>query len=131
MENENLDMGFVEHSIRKIEQAGTQIVQQGYNGIYVDIMDFFSHEAELVHVEDTRSAVNDAQKVLYEQKNGKIKAEKLDFEHLKSAQANAKLNLEMEHPVHLRIGLFNNLAQWLLQILKKHKEVSPLRTGIE
>ena len=58
----------------------------------------------------------------------KIKAEKLDFEHLKSAQANAKLNLGTEQLVHLRIEKFNNLAQWLLQILKKHKE---LELGLE
>ena len=90
LENVSPDMGFVEHSIKKIELAGTWIVSQGYNGIYVDALDFYSHAAELIHVDDTRTAVNDAQKALYEQKQGKIKTEKLDFEHLKSAQENAK-----------------------------------------
>ena len=40
LENENPNMGFAEHSDKKIELAGTQIVQQGYNGIYVDAPDF-------------------------------------------------------------------------------------------
>ena len=81
-----------------------------YYGIYVNAVDLYSTNAELVHVGDTRAAVSDAQKALYEQKNVKIKSEKLDFEHLKSAKENAKLNLETEQLVHLKMGMINNLA---------------------
>ena len=52
-----------------------------------------------------------------------MKEEKLDFEFVKIAQATAKLSLETEPLVLLKIGEhFNNIVPWLLQIMQKHKE---------
>ena len=116
-------MGTLEHAIRWIEMASTKIVAQGYLGIFVDTVDFYDAAAELIHIEDTRGAVSEAQRALYERKNVKIKAEKMEFEEKKSARDNAKLNLETEKLVDLKLGKFNNLAQWISQILKKHKDL--------
>ena len=77
----------------------------------------------MVHINNSRDAVNQLKRQLYEQKQGSQRKEKLDFEHTKSAQSIAKQNLEIEQLMTLRIGeKYNNLAQWLMQILKKHKE---------
>ena len=43
----------------------------------MDRVDFFDAAAELIHVEDTRGAVKEAQGALYERKNVKIKAENM------------------------------------------------------
>ena len=50
--------------------ASNEIVRQGYNGIFVDVLEFYTYEGELIHSEGTRDAVNNAQKALYEQKQG-------------------------------------------------------------
>ena len=47
----------------------------------------------------------------------------MEFEEKKSARDNAKLNLETEKLVDLKLGRFNNLAQWLSQILKRHRNL--------
>ena len=47
----------------------------------------------------------------------------MDFEEKKSARDNAKLNLETEKFVNLMLRKVNNLAQWISQILKKHKDL--------
>ena len=69
LESEDPNMGTLEHAIRRIEMVSTQIVVQGYLGVYVDSGDFYDAAAELIHVEDTRGAVSEAQRALYEQKN--------------------------------------------------------------
>ena len=105
-------------SFKKVDIANTQIIQQGCSGIWVDTLEFFTNEGEVVHIDDTRTAVNNAQKALYEKKQGKNKEEKLDFELVKSAQATAKLNSESEPLVQLKMGnSFNNVVLWLLQII--------------
>ena len=76
-------------------------------------MDFYDAAAEHVHNEDARGAVSEAQRALYERKSDKIKIEKMEFEHAKSARDNAKLNLETEKLVDLKLGRNNNLTQWL------------------
>ena len=89
----------------------------------MDRVDFLDAAEELIYVEDTRGAISEVQRALYERKNAKIKKEKMDFEERKSARDNAKLNLETEKLVDLKLGKFNNLAQWISQILKKHKDL--------
>ena len=120
---ENPEMGSLEYALKKVDTAGNEILSKGYLGIFVDRVDFHDAAAELIHVEDTRGAISEAQRALYERKNVKIKAEKMEFEEKKSARDNAKLNLETEKLVDLKLGKFNNLAQWISQILKKHKDL--------
>ena len=62
IETKNPDRGFVELAIKKIERASIEIVQQGYNGISVDVLEFYTSDGQLIHIENTRDAVNDAQK---------------------------------------------------------------------
>ena len=77
-----------------------------------------------MHVNETRTEVNNAQEALYERKQEKMKEEKHDFEFVKNAQATAKLNLEAEPLVKLKIGKnLNNIVPCLLQIMLKHKEL--------
>ena len=104
-------------------KSSSQVVAQGYFGIFVDTVDFYDAAAELIHIENTRGAVSEAQRALYEWKNVKIKAEKMEFEHAKSARDNAKLTLETGKLIDLKHRRFNNLAQWLSHILKKHREL--------
>ena len=89
------------------------MVAQGYLEIFVDRVDFLDAAAELIYVEDTKGAISEVQRALYERKNAKIKKEKTDFEERKSARDNAKINLETEKLVDLKPGKFYNLAQWI------------------
>ena len=96
LETEKVDLGFVEHAIKKVERAGNEIVQQGYAGVAVDVLEFIAHNGRMVHINNSRDAVNQAQRQLFEQKQGSQRNEKLDFEHIKSTQVIAKQNLEVE-----------------------------------
>ena len=64
------DLGFIEHSLKKIERAGNEIVQQGYSGIAVNAIDFIAHDGSDQHVYNAREAVNKAQRELCERKKG-------------------------------------------------------------
>ena len=85
-------------------------------------MDFYDAAAEHFHIEDARGAISEAQRALYERKKDEIKTEKIEFEHAKGARDNAKLKLDTEKLVDLKFGRFNNLAHWLRQISKKHRD---------
>ena len=66
-------MDILEHAVKKVETAGNQIVAQGYIRIFVDTVDFYDAAADHVHIGDTRGAVSEAQRALYERKNNKIR----------------------------------------------------------
>ena len=62
LDNGSVDLGSIEYSFKKVDMANTKIVQQGYSGIWVDTLEFYSNEGELVHIDDTRTAVYNAQR---------------------------------------------------------------------